>query len=139
MRPALQTTVARYRNGAFAEKTDDLAAEEPLEIRIEGHSVAVLMRTPGHDRELAAGFLVTENIVRSADEFFEITICGESAAGSDEANVVSVTLKNPARFDAQKFSRNLFSSSSCGICGKASIEAITTQFRADQFRIENPC
>ena len=110
------------------EKADDLAAEEPLEIRIEGQSVAVLMRTPGHDRELAAGFLVTENIVRSVDEFFEITVCGENAAGSDETNVVNVTLKNPARFDAKKFSRNLFSSSSCGICGKASIEAIVKQF-----------
>lgn len=128
MRPALQATIARYRNGSFVEKADDLAAEEPLEIRIEGQSVAVLMRTPGHDRELAAGFLVTENIVQSADEFFEITVCGENAAGSDETNVVNVTLKNPARFDAKKFSRNLVSSSSCGICGKASIDAITKQF-----------
>ena len=128
MRPALQATIARYRNGSFVEKADDLAAEEPLEIRIEGQSVAVLMRTPGHDRELAAGFLVTENIVQSADELFEITVCGENAAGSDETNVVNVTLKNPARFDAKKVSRNLFSSSSCGICGKASIEAIVKQF-----------
>src|SRR5882762_5685895 len=108
MTPALRATIARYRNGGFAEKTDDLAAEEPLEIRIEGQSVAVLMRTPGHDRELAAGFLVSENVIRSADEFFEITVCGETAAGSDETNVVNVTLKNPARFDAKKFSRNLF-------------------------------
>ena len=128
MKPALQATIAQYRNGAFSEKSDELAVEEPLEIRIEGQSVAVLMRTPGHDRELAAGFLVTENIVRSADEFFEITVCGEAAVGSDETNVVNVTLKNPARFDAKKFSRNLFSSSSCGICGKASIEAIVKQF-----------
>ena len=80
MNPALQTRIARYRDGAFAEKSDDLAAEEPLEIRIEGHSIAVLMRTPGHDRELAAGFLVSENIVRHADEIFEITLCGEAAA-----------------------------------------------------------
>jgi FdhD protein len=128
MKPALQARITRYRSGAFAEKADDLAAEEPLELRIEGHSIAVLMRTPGQDRELAAGFLVSENIVRSADEIFEITVCGENAAGSDETNVVSVALKNPARFDAKKSSRNLFSSSSCGICGTASIEAIAKQF-----------
>jgi FdhD protein len=130
MRPALQARITRYRKGAFAEKADDLATEEPLEIRIEGQSVAVLMRTPGHDRELAAGFLVTENLVRRADEIFEITVCGENPAGADETNVVNVTLKDPARFDAKQFSRNLFSSSSCGICGKASIEAIAKQFAA---------
>lgn len=128
MKPALPAVIARYQKGAFAEKTDDLATEEPLEIRIEGQSVAVLMRTPGHDRELAAGFLLTENIVRSVDETFEITVCGENAVDSDETNIVNVTLKNPARFDTRKFSRNLFSSSSCGICGKASIEAIKKQF-----------
>jgi FdhD protein len=138
MKPALQARITRYRNGAFAEKADDLAAEEPLEIRIEGHSVAVLMRTPGHDRELAAGFLVTENIVRSAHDFFEITVCGETAAGSDETNVVNITLKNPARFDAKKFSRNLFSSSSCGICGKASIEAIVKQFAPINSKLKIP-
>ena len=82
MKPALRTKVARYHNGAFSETADDLATEEPLEIRIEGQSVAVLMRTPGHDRELAAGFLVSENIVRHADEIFEITLCGEAAAAS---------------------------------------------------------
>jgi FdhD protein len=128
MKPALQAKIARYRNGAFAEKADVLAAEEPLEIRIEGQSVAVLMRTPGNDRELAAGFLVTENIIRSVGDIFEITVCGENASGSDGTNVVNVTLKNPARFDAKKFSRNLFSSSSCGICGKSSIEAIAKEF-----------
>ena len=138
MKPALQARIARYRNGAFAEKADDLAAEEPLEIRIEGQSVAVLMRTPGHDRELAAGFLVTENIVRSADDIFEITVCGENAAGSDETNVVNVTLKNPAHFDAKKFSRNFFSSSSCGICGKASIEAIAKQFAPINSKLKIP-
>ena len=128
MKPALQTTIARYRNGGFAQKADALAAEEPLEIRIEGESVAVLMRTPGHDRELAAGFLVTENVVGTADDLFEITVCGDNAAGTDETNIVNVTLKNPARFDAKKFSRSLISSSSCGICGKASIDAMAQQF-----------
>ena len=128
MKSALQTTLARYEDGAFTDRADNLAAEEPLEIRIEGQSVAVLMRTPGHDRELAAGFLVSENIVRQANDIFEITLCGENADGSDETNVANISLRDPARFDAKKFSRNLFSSSSCGICGKASIEAIAKQF-----------
>ena len=128
MKPALRTKMARYHNGTFSETPDDLATEEPLEIRIEGKSVAVLMRTPGNDRELAAGFLVSENIVRQADEIFEITLCGEAAAASDETNVASVTLKNPANFKPENFSRNLFSSASCGICGKASIELIAKQF-----------
>jgi FdhD protein len=128
MKPALRTKVARYRSGAFSERPDDLATEEPLEIRIEGKSVAVLMRTPGHDRELAAGFLVSEHIVGRAEEIFEISICGEAVAASDETNVVNVTLKNPATFDVKKFSRNFFSSASCGICGKASIESIANQF-----------
>jgi FdhD protein len=129
MNTALPTHVVRYRNGeAPIEESDELAAEEPLEIRIEGESVAVLMRTPGHDRELAAGFLVTENLVQRADEIFEITACGSSRGGSDETNVVNVTLKNPAAFDPAKFTRNLVSSSSCGICGKTSIDAIAQQF-----------
>ena len=128
MKPALQARITRYSNGALAEKTDDLAAEEPLEIRIEGHSIAVLMRTPGNDRDLAAGFLVSEGIVQGANDIFEIAVCGETAADSDETNVVNVTLKNPSRFDPKKFSRNLFASSSCGICGKTSIESITKQF-----------
>jgi FdhD protein len=128
MKPALQTKIARYSHGSLGEKSDSLATEEPLEIRIEGQSVAVLMRTPGNDRELAAGFLLSENIVRKADDIFEITICGENAASSDETNIVNVTLKNPARFDAKKFSRNLISTSSCGICGKTSIDELTKQF-----------
>lgn len=128
MKPALQARVTRYAKGALAEKADDLAAEEPLEIRIEGHSIAVLMRTPGNDRDLAAGFLISESIVQSANDIFEIAVCGETAADSDETNVVNVTLKNPAGFDAKKFSRNLFASSSCGICGKTSIESLVKQF-----------
>src|SRR5215469_3306576 len=66
--------VMRRVNGSVgAEETDFLAAEEPLEIRVEGHSIAVVMRTPGEERELAAGFLVTEGLVRSADDIVEIT------------------------------------------------------------------
>ncbi|CAN5572390.1 formate dehydrogenase accessory sulfurtransferase FdhD [soil metagenome] len=116
--------VVRYTAGARAiERPDQLAAEAPLEIRVEGHSVAVVMRTPGHDRELAAGFLLTENLVRSAADVFDITQCG---AGQGE--VVNVTLADPAAFDPAKLTRNVFSSSSCGVCSKATIEAVRQSF-----------
>jgi FdhD protein len=107
---------------------DEVAVEEPLEIRIEGHPVAVVMRTPGHDRELAAGFVLTEGIVREAKEIFEITSCLTTERPAE--NVVNVALADPARFDAAKLSRHVFSSSSCGICGKATIEAAMQQFPA---------
>lgn len=103
---------------------DQVAVEEPLEIRIEGHSVAVVMRTPGHDRELAAGFLVTENLIRSSTDIFDITLCGDTS----EDNVVNVTLRNPTAFDPRKLTRHIFSSSSCGVCSKATIEAVRQLF-----------
>jgi FdhD protein len=85
-----------------------------------------VMRTPGHDRELAAGFVLTEGIVREAREIFEITSCPTTERPTE--NVVNVALADPARFDAAKLSRHVFSSSSCGICGKATIEAAMQQF-----------
>jgi len=105
---------------------DELATEEPLEIRVEGHSVAVVMRTPGHDRELAAGFALTEGLVRDRSDIFEITSCLTN--GSKTNNVVNIALTNPGHFDEAKFSRRVFTSSSCGICSKATIEAALQQF-----------
>ncbi len=110
---------------AIESRLDHVATEEPLEIRIEGQSVAVVMRTPGHDRELAAGFLLTENLVRRAADIFDITQCGV-----DEGEVVNVTLRNPATFDASKLTRHVFSSSSCGVCSKATIAAVRQSFPA---------
>lgn len=119
--------VIRYRNGQpSATEPDQAAVEEPLEIRIEGQSVAVVMRTPGHDRELAAGFVLTEGIVREGKDIFEITTC--LTTGDSAGNGVDITLADPARFDLTKLSRHVFSSSSCGICGKATIEAALQQF-----------
>lgn len=124
---AQRTSVARYRRGQLAaEEPDEVAVEEPLEIRVEGHSVAVVMRTPGHDRELAAGFALTEGLVRQSCELFEITTCAATAAAA--GNVAEISLTNPANFDAAKLSRHVFSSSSCGICGRATIEAARQQF-----------
>jgi FdhD protein len=124
---ATSTKVVRLKAGERRpDQPDEVAVEEPLEIRVEGQSVAIVMRTPGHDRELAAGFALTEGIVRSAGEIFEITSCLMTERPSD--NVVNIALADPGRFDAAKLSRHVFSSSSCGICGKATIEAALQQF-----------
>jgi FdhD protein len=114
------TSVLRVIAGASEEQPDELAVEKPVELRVEGISVAVMMRTPGHDRELAAGFLLTENMIRTVADIFEITLCG--ALHDDE--VINVALRNPAAFDPARLTRNLFSSSSCGVCSKATIEAV---------------
>ena len=120
--------VIRYRDGRpLPVAADETAEEEPLEIRVEGQSIAVVMRTPGHDRELAAGFALTEGIVRNAAAIFEITSClttSPDAAG----NAVDIALRDPTSFDAATLSRHVFSSSSCGVCGKATIEAALQQF-----------
>jgi FdhD protein len=100
---------------------DSVAVEEPLEIRVEGRSVAVVMRTPGEDRELAAGFLMTEGIIRSARDLFDMTTC---VSGNSAGNVIDAALVNPRTFDSKKLSRNVITSSSCGVCGKTSIDMV---------------
>jgi FdhD protein len=121
--------IVRYSDGkSLPDEPDEIAVEEPLEIRVEGQSIAVVMRTPGHDRELAAGFALTEGIVRDGSDIFEITSCLTTSEGM--GNVVEIALTDPAKFDAGKFRRHLFSSSSCGICGKATIETAMQQFPA---------
>jgi len=134
-----EAAIRRLNGEADSAGTDFLAAEEPLEIRVENHSIAVVMRTPGEDRELAAGFLVTEGMIRSIDDVKEIrhrphcwskdrSSENGSALVRSEGNVIDVWLKNPASIDLQKLSRHVFTSSSCGICSKASIEAVRQQF-----------
>ena len=123
------TRIVRYEAGAVLEERGDLLArEEPLEIRIEGRSVAVTMRTPGYDRELAAGFLLAEGIVKSAKDIFDITTC--VAAGTKSAgNAVDVGLAHSGSFDANKLSRHVFTTSSCGLCGKTTIESVMKRHR----------
>lgn len=111
--------------------TDDvLAVEEPLEIRVGGHSVAVVMRTPGQDRELAAGFLVTEGLLRKRDDLIDMVRCGSERPTESETreNVLDVVLAPGAVVDLGRLTRHVFTSSSCGICSKASIEAVHAQF-----------
>jgi FdhD protein len=119
--------VIKLEAGDRREEADEVALEEPLEIQIEGRSLAVVMRTPGHDRELTAGFALSEGIVAGKSEIFEITACLTN--GQSAGNVINIALRDPARFDHEKFSRHFFSSSSCGICGKATIDMVQRSFR----------
>jgi FdhD protein len=129
--------VLRYEKGQPVGEVDDVAAtEEPLEIRVEGRPLAVVMRTPGHDRELAAGFLLTEGVIKSARDLFDVTVCVETGAAG-KGNAVDVALINPASVDFEKLTRHVFTSSSCGICSKASIDLVLKRRKplSDQTRV----
>jgi FdhD protein len=105
---------------------DFLAVEEPLEIRVGGQSLAITMRTPGHDVDLAAGFLVSEGIISRGDDFAAARHC----ASADEANtynVLDVTLAPWVPTPDPSLERAFYTTSSCGMCGKASIEAVRTK------------
>jgi len=106
-------------------QSDALAVEEPLEIRVRGRSVAVTMRTPGHDRELAAGFLLTERIIHERKHLVEIATCHASL---EPQNTLDVFLRSGVEVDFARLTRHVFATSSCGLCGKASIEAVKQHF-----------
>jgi FdhD protein len=118
------TRVTEWDGGKVRSVQDSLAAEEPLEIRVDGHPLTVTMRTPGHDLELTAGFLLTEGIISGGDKIRAIRAL--IPQNGMKSNVVEVELKDTA-FDSNDLRRNFFAASSCGICGKASIEAIRTR------------
>jgi FdhD protein len=118
--------VTRF-TGPHSEHTyDRLAVEEPLQIRLAGEDVAVTMRTPGYDHDLAAGFLFTEGIIAGRHHIESIAHCPD-ASGSPE-NVVNVQPTERALLEPRAWgSRNFYATSSCGLCGKTSIEQITTR------------
>jgi FdhD protein len=123
---AVAVKILRWRLGAKPKRqADAVAREEPLEIRVRGRSVAVTMRTPGHDRELAAGFLLTEGVVQNRRDIVEIAPCRGSDAPE---NTLNVFLSPRVKLDFKKLTRHVFASSSCGLCGKASIEAVHQHF-----------
>ena len=117
-------TVQRRRAGVTADERDDLAVEEPLEIRVEGRPVAVTMRTPGHDEELAAGFLLTEGVIERRADIVAIAPVPAKQGGGVEPNIVNVTLARPEAVDFGRLTRHVFTASSCGLCGKATIAAV---------------
>ncbi|MEV6107792.1 formate dehydrogenase accessory sulfurtransferase FdhD [Streptomyces sp. NPDC051940] len=122
--------VLRIRGGASVTRPDTLAAEEPLEIRLNGRSLAITMRTPGDDFALAAGFLVSEGVLGSADELRNIVYCaGATADGSNTYNVVDVRTAPGLALPDFTLERNVYTTSSCGLCGKASLDAVRTTAR----------
>lgn len=121
-----EVKILSVRDGVALTRADYLAPEEPLEIRVKGPdqeplSVAVTMRTPGHDRELAVGFLYTEGLIRSRDEV--VSVEADTVLWNGQpCNTATVTLSR--LFDLGPLKRNFYATSSCGICGKASLEQI---------------
>jgi FdhD protein len=113
--------VVRVRGAARTTDTDRAAAEEPLEIRLHDRPFAVMMRTPGSDRELAAGFLIAERVIRGADDLGTIAHC------ADGENIVNVTLANGSRESIERLlaqRRQVTTTSSCGLCGRQTIESL---------------
>jgi FdhD protein len=123
------TQVSEWDDGKLRRKDDYLAAEEPLEIRVGDEPLSVTMRTPGHDRELAAGFLYTEGLVQRREQIVKLETA-EAQDGTNRGNVIQADLAPGAAPDFAKMKRHFFAASSCGICGKASIDSIRSRLLA---------
>ena len=121
--------IQRVSSDSILFKTDILAVEEPLEIRLgfiengeKNHkAVSITMRTPGNDFELAAGFLFTEGILNSKEQINSIKHCGKFP---NNQNTVRLDLSESTKIDFEKLQRNFYTTSSCGVCGKTSLEAL---------------
>jgi FdhD protein len=114
--------VLRFEGAQVLAGRDSVAREEPLEIRLGAVPLAVVMRTPGHDRELALGFLVTERVIRGPDDVVSVRHCRVAPDADAADNVIQAVLAPGVEVDLERLRRNLYASSSCGLCGKATIE-----------------
>ncbi|NEC91542.1 formate dehydrogenase accessory sulfurtransferase FdhD [Streptomyces sp. SID12501] len=134
--------VIRIRDGAISTRPDTLVAEEPMEIRLNGKPIAITMRTPGDDFALAAGFLVSEGVLAERRDLQNIVYCAgatgggasrssgaESGGGSNTYNVVDVRTAPDVVLPDITLERNVYTTSSCGLCGKASLDAVRTTAR----------
>ncbi|GHA76679.1 formate dehydrogenase accessory sulfurtransferase FdhD [Streptomyces termitum] len=122
--------VTRIRGGAVSARPDTLVAEEPMEIRLNGRPLAVTMRTPGDDFALATGFLVSEGVLARAEDVRTVVYCaGATDDGSNTYNVVDVKLAPHVVLPDITLERNVYTTSSCGLCGKASLDAVRTTAR----------
>lgn len=118
--------ILKVRRESAEETLDWVVVEEPLAIRVGGEQIAVLMRTPGHDLELAAGFCLTEGVVARFAEIGAIRHCEDQpgADGGGRGNAIDVVLSPGIEFDPEGLRRNLMASAACGLCGRASIESL---------------
>ncbi|WP_197372011.1 formate dehydrogenase accessory sulfurtransferase FdhD, partial [Streptomyces clavuligerus] len=122
--------IIRIKDGRASARPDTLVAEEPLEIRVNGRPLAITMRTPGDDFALATGFLVSEGVIGAADEVRAITYCeGATEDGVNTYNVVNVRLAPGVPAPGPELERHVYTTSSCGLCGKASLDAVRTATR----------
>ena len=127
--------ISRVQGGQRKARADSVAVEEPLEIRLgfstkdgrASRSVSITMRTPGNDRELAAGFLYTEAIITQREDIASIEVCGPPAPDSGNHNVIRVELKSDVEVDLGRLQRHFYTTSSCGVCGKTSLDALRVQ------------
>lgn len=132
--PVASTRIVRVGAGSASASDDLLVTEEPLEIRLghgpldarEEFQLSVTMRTPGNDEELALGFLFTEGLIASSNDVVRIVPC-ENVKEEERGNVIRVELHPDLRLEAAKWQRNFYTTSSCGVCGKSSIEAMNAQ------------
>lgn len=117
--------VTRYRNEKFSTREDHLAAEEPLEIQINGRAFTITMRTPGDDFDLVAGFLVSEGVIHHHSQVETLRYCpGTDEDGLQTFNVVEAVLAPGVQLPDTAIERNVYTTSACGICGTASIDAV---------------
>lgn len=120
------TEIKRFENGEFQSKQDVLSIEDPLEIRVSHrgviNKVAITMRTPVFDKELAIGFLFTEGLLKDSADIENIQVLNHP----NEGQIVKVEIQDSADFSIEKVQRNFYTTSSCGVCGKASIESVRT-------------
>ncbi len=124
--------ILKINSGEVHEADDLLAAEEPMEIRLgfgpsherRQKNISVTMRTPGNDFELALGFLFTEGIIKNVEDVAQIKYCTELNQLENKENIVRVELKETINPDLEKLERHFYTTSSCGVCGKTSIEAV---------------
>ena len=126
--------ITKLRAGVKSQRADRLTVEEPLEVKLafgpqarrRYEPIAVTMRTPGHDFELALGFLFSEGIIGRREEVVRMRFAGEALDPAARENVLLVELDPALSFDAEQLSRHFYTSSSCGVCGKASIDLVRT-------------
>ncbi|SHF44555.1 formate dehydrogenase accessory sulfurtransferase FdhD [Streptoalloteichus hindustanus] len=122
--------VLRLDGGRVARRSDTLTVEEPLELRVDGRALAVTMRTPGHDVELAHGFLLTEGVIQAAADVAVARYCdGKGPDGRNTYNVLDVALAAGVPPPDPGVERNFYTTSSCGVCGKAALDAVRLRTR----------
>ena len=127
--------ISKFHRDRVIRFADSIAIEEPLEIRVvygaagqrRSKNLSITMRTPGNDPELAAGFLLSEGIIQSPSELIGFESDGPISDGADVGNTIFVELSESTEFDPGKFQRHFYATSSCGVCGKASLETLRNQ------------